>query len=107
MTRIFDGIADTITSVFGDTVTVMPSGGGAKDIRAIFRDGEVPVMTESGAETISAFPTLGVHRTDLAGLIPDGVAAPGNGKTYRCLAKMDGGSPDPRGLVMIQLEEIT
>lgn len=107
MSRIFDGIADTINSVFGDTVSVTPEGGAAKDIRAIFRVGEVPVMTESGTETIAPFPTLTVHRTDLAGLIPNGTVAPGNGETYRCVAKMDGGSPDPRGLVAIQLEKIS
>lgn len=107
MTRLFDGIADTISSVLGDTVNVTPPGGAATDIRAIFRDGEVPVMTDSGTETIAPFPTLTGHRTEVMSLVPDGIVDPGNGKTYRCLASMDGGSPDPRGFVVIQLELVS
>lgn len=104
MTRIFDGIADTISSVLGDAVTVTPPGGVAITIQAIFRDAEIPVMNDNGTETISPFPTLTAHRTDAVAIVPDGIVVPGNGKTYRCVASMDGGSPDPRGFVAIQLE---
>lgn len=105
MTRIFDGIADILNGVFGDTVTVTPSGGSPTDVQGIFRDADVPVINESGVETISDFPTLVLHRTDAVPLIPGGIVDPGNGHTYLCVADMDGGSPDPRGFVTIQLEE--
>lgn len=106
MSRIFDGIAGILTGVFGDTVTATPVGGSAGDIQGIFRDSDVPVLNDAGAETISPFPTIVMHRDDAAALIPGGLVEPGNGSTYKCLAKMDGGSPDPRGLVTVQLEKV-
>ncbi|HGG04731.1 MAG TPA: hypothetical protein ENK28_04680 [Aliiroseovarius sp.] len=107
MTRLFDGVADVISRTFGDTVSVTPDGGVPRDIIGIFRDSEVPLMHDGGVEVIAAVPILSAHRDDVADMVPDGLVQPGNGKTYRAVAKLDHGSPDPRGFVDIQLEKTT
>lgn len=106
MGTYFDGMADIITSTIGADVSVMSSGGQWRVESAIFRDADVPILSESGVQTIAPFPTLTVSRILAATLLPDGRVQPGNGQTYACLAKMDGGNPETGGLVQIQLERI-
>jgi hypothetical protein len=103
---VFDGMGSLCVGVFGDSVSVTPPGGVARDMRAIFREQPEPVLGADGFEIMTVMPTLSALGTDVADLIPDGTVDPGNGKIYRCIAPMKSGSPAADAIIKIQLERI-
>ncbi|MBL3587860.1 hypothetical protein JMM61_21390, partial [Rhodovulum sulfidophilum] len=78
-----------------------PSGEAPRRIRALFRDADTAILTEGGAEVLNAVPTLQARRDQLAGLCPGGLVDLADGRRFRALAPMDGGNPDPGGMVTI------
>ncbi|MEJ6397039.1 head-tail joining protein [Yoonia sp. 208BN28-4] len=103
---LFRGMGSLSVGVFGATVSVIPHGGVARNIRATFREQPEAIVLPDGLETITVMPTLSGVASDVRDLIPDGVVDPGNGKTYRCIAPMTSGSPAADALIKIQLERI-
>ncbi|WP_414898429.1 hypothetical protein [Rhodovulum sp. YEN HP10] len=105
MASVFDGMGALLSEALGAPVTIAPPGEAPRQIRALFRDADSAVLTEGGVELLNAVPTLRARRDQIAGLCPDGLVALADGRRFRALASMDGGNPDPGGMVTIQLEE--
>ncbi|MBL3611271.1 head-tail joining protein [Rhodovulum sulfidophilum] len=105
MASVFDGMGALLTGALGAPVTIAPSGEAPRRIRALFRDADTAILTEGGAEVLNAVPTLQARRDQLSGLCPGGLVDLADGRRFRALAPMDGGNPDPGGMVTIQLEE--
>lgn len=106
MTSVFDGLAGPVRAIFGATVTVTPQGGSGRQITAIFREDYLIVTEEDGIETATRAPVLTLDRRELADLLPGGTCAPGNGKTYRLIARLGEPGPAPDGNVPVRLERI-
>ncbi|PTW45691.1 head-tail joining protein [Rhodovulum kholense] len=105
MASVFDGMGALLTGALGAPVTVAPPGEAPRQIRALFRDADSAVLTEAGVEVLNAVPTLQAARDRVAGLCPGGRVILADGRAFVALAPMDGGNPDPGGIVTIQLEE--
>lgn len=108
MTGIFDGLASTLSGVFGEAVTLYPGGGGPVEVRGIYRTRPVEVRDADGQAVLLIGPTLQLHKPDAAGLsfgdlVEIGVA--GSVPRYRVVNKSAPQSPAADALVLIELED--
>lgn len=106
MTHVFDGMGPLIRDVFGGSVTVTPSGGAARSIRAVFREAELIVMESEGMEVTTLAPVLTLAKGEAADLVPGGTCAPGDGRSYRIIGYVRRGTPAADGNVALQLERL-
>lgn len=105
MPSLFDGLGTVTRGIFGATVTVTPTGGGSRDITAVFRERAVSLV-EDGVEFTVVRPFLDVARAESADLVPDALVDPGNGKTYAVVSSQDLGGPANDGRVRLLLEKV-
>lgn len=106
MASIFDGLGTLTAAVFGSAVSVIPLGGIARTVQAVFREEPVPVLTQDGTEIPTILPTLRAPRGQIGDLVADSAVRPGNGKEYRVVASILTGNPAPDGHLVLQLEMI-
>lgn len=100
----FDGMSGIIAGVFGDVVVIYPGGGSAQEVQAIFR--ENPIQTgdafgEGGFWTSA--PSLKVKATEAEGL-GSGDRVDADGRIWRILNRVPGGSPAADRFLMFELE---
>ena len=101
---IFDGLASTINSVLGETITITPTIGSAYAVVAMFRDEPTEINNGDGRTTLAVLPTLSVPNDQLVNLGFGDLVGPINGKTYKVISSITAGSPAADGFVDIELE---
>lgn len=102
---IFDGMTGLLDAVFGDTVTVIPIGGEAREVVAVFREAPFAVENDGVAFT-TVLPTLSADRRLIEDLVDGGVVEPNTGVRYRCLSALPTGSPAVDARLTIELERL-
>lgn len=102
----FRGVAGSLVSVFGGTVTIHHGTQWARDIQAIFRLTPLRVEAHGGAEVETIVPVLRASRDVIAELFEGDVIDPKDGKLYRFLFEMETAAPSADALVSAQCEVI-
>lgn len=100
MPSIFDGLPDVFIQTLGQTVTVIPAGGVAREITAVFRRSAQPDPFESGAFVRET--TLGARSVDVTDLADGDLVEVGVGEQYAVRTI----EPDGRGMTRILLEAV-
>lgn len=106
MNGIFDGISGVLNGVFGASVTVRPERTAAYEVRALFREAPIVVGQGEAGDIYDVMPTLAVQRPAAAGVNEGDVIEPGNGSSYRVIARLPSGSPAVDAFVTFDLERI-
>ncbi|MBW7057308.1 hypothetical protein KY389_11490 [Paracoccus bogoriensis] len=107
MTGVFDGIAGTLSGVFGSMVAFRPATGDARDVQSIFRLSPIEITGADGQILRIDAPTWRVSRD----LVPeaargDRIDVPGRG-LYRLMVSHDSGSPAADAFVIWELHKET
>jgi hypothetical protein len=109
VTRLFDGMAGALTKIFGAPVTHVARPSGAVTVlQSVFRESPVEVLDSEGGQSVwGVSPTWRVAQPEAAGIARGDEIQPGNGRTYRVLNRIAGGSPAADRFWMFELEDIT
>lgn len=106
MTGLLDGMAGVLSDMFGAPVSHTPAGGSAVQITGVFRQEQVRIADETLGEYLDMRPLLRVLPDVAAGISRGDTIAPGDGQTYKVLARQPSGSPALDAFVIFELERI-
>lgn len=93
MTRLFDGVAGLLADSLGASVRHRPVGGDPAGIQSVFRTDPIEVLGADGGPALISQPTWRVPADRAAGIKPEDLIEPWDGKTYRVVNRIMSGSP--------------
>lgn len=107
MTALFNGLAQTLAGVFGETITVTPTGGTARQITAVLRNREVLTEDDLGRSIATTEPVLRASQTDIADLAEGDLITSSGGVNYAYQYQRPALSPADDARAEIVLRRIT
>ncbi|PHS21743.1 MAG: hypothetical protein COA84_15120 [Robiginitomaculum sp.] len=106
MASIFNGMATVLGGIFGDTVTITPSGQPSRDIQGILRVEPLDVLDQGGVSVATYQVWVKVHKDDAADLRSGDLIVGADGAQYKYVSKLPTGNPADDAFVTISLEAI-
>ena len=100
----FNGVAGSLSRVFGGTVTILYGTGSARAVNAIFRNQPRMVDGQNGVQIEAIIPVLRGSKADLADLDEGDLVDPQDGEIYRILFAEQSASPASDALITLQME---
>lgn len=103
MTRVFDGMATSLNSIFGDVVTVTLRAGLSREIQAIVRENPAEVAGQDGVPVETVVVTMKAHASDIEDIERGDIIVTSSGDKYRYVSRVVGGSPANDAFVEVNL----
>ena len=106
MSGFFDGMAGTLSGIFGATVQYAPQRGMLRDIGSIFREQPIEVTGADGQVVLIDAPTWRVERHLVPELARDDQILVPDGRLFRVTAVHRSGSPAEDAFVIAELHRL-
>ncbi|NEX45188.1 head-tail joining protein [Pseudotabrizicola algicola] len=106
MTRVFDGMAGVLNSVFGAPVMYLPQVGLPRAIQSVFREAPITVSGPDGGDVLIVAPTWQVPRNLLNDVKRNDQIEVSGGRLFRVLNQIGTGSPAGDAFIVYELEAL-